>query len=286
MAAETAKKNLILARVGDASLHRGWLGDPAVRSYDVWLDYYGEDRERYAGDAARLFRRRGLTKWQGIAALVAEHRAELDRYDAIWLPDDDLAIAPDGIERLFDAFHRLELSLAQPALADGSYFVFEWLLESRSFFARYTNFVEVMAPLFSREAFAACAGTFTESVSGWGLDWVWPTVLGNPRDRIAVIDAAPALHTRPMSKGAWYAKLPLPPGEERDRVAARHGVPVPYRYRQFGGIPRAAGPDRASALGRGPALLVRLALGAPPSQRFRRRYYSRQLRSAVIGAVI
>jgi hypothetical protein len=286
MARDARKKNLIIARVGDTSLHRGWLGDPSLRSYDVWLDYYGEDVGRYAADPARLFLRRGLTKWQGLAALVAENREAIAEFDAVWLPDDDLAIAPEGIERLFDAFHRLDLALAQPALADGSYFSFEWLLESRRFFARFTNFVEAMAPLFSREALRACAGTFTDSVSGWGLDHAWPAILGNPRDRIAVIDAAPVLHTRPIAGGAWYAKLPVPPGEERDQVAARHGAPVPYRYRQYGGIPRAAGPDRSAALGRGPGLLVQLALGAPRSQRFRRRYYSRQLRSAVGGAVL
>jgi hypothetical protein len=279
------KRNLILARVGDGSLHRGWLGDPATRSYDVWLDYFGEDVGRYAADPARLFLRRGLTKWQGIAAVLAENPEALE-YDAVWLPDDDLAAEPAGIERLFDAFHRLDLALAQPALADGSYFVYEWLLESSRFFARFTNFVEAMAPLFSREALRACAGTFTESVSGWGLDLAWPAVLGNPRDRIAVVDAAPVLHTRPIGTGGWYARLAVPPGEERDRVAASHGAEVPYRYRQFGGIPRAAGPDRSATIYPGPSLLLRMAAGAPRSQRFRRRYYSRQLRSAVIGARI
>lgn len=287
MGAESGRKrNLILARVGDRSLHRGWLGDPATRSYDVWLDYFGADAGRYAGDPARLLLRPGLTKWQGLAAVVAEHRAALEGYDAVWLPDDDLAVAPDVIERMFDAFHRLGLALGQPALADGSYFSYEWLLESRGFTARFTNFVEVMAPIFSREALRACAGTFGESVSGWGLDLVWPALLGLPRDRIAVIDASPVLHTRPIASGDWYARLPVRPGEEKRRVAARHGVQVPYRYRQYGGVPREAGPDPAAALGPGPGLLVRMALGAPPSQRFRRRYYSRQLRSAVIGAVI
>lgn len=285
-AASEKKRNLILARVGDGSLHRGWLGDPSTRSYDVWLDYYGADAGRYAGDAARLFLRPGLTKWQGIAAVVAENRDALDAYDAVWLPDDDLAVTPEVIDRLFDAFHRLNLALAQPALADGSYFSYEWLLESRRFFARFTNFVEVMAPVFSREALRACAGTFAESLTGWGLDVVWPTILGSPKDRIGVIDAAPVLHTRPIATGDWYRRLPVAPGEEKRQTALRHGVELPYRYRQYGGIPREAGPDRAAVLRPGPGLLLRMAFGAPRSQRFRRRYYSRQLRSAVIGAVI
>ncbi len=285
MAERARKRNLILARVGDASLHRRWLGDPATRSYDVWLDYYGADVGRYAADPARLLLRRGLTKWQGLAAALAEN-PEAFEYDAVWLPDDDLAVDPAGIERLFDAFHRLDLALAQPALADGSYFVYEVLLESSAFFARFTNFVEVMAPLFSREALRACAGTFTESVSGWGLDLAWPAVLGSPRDRIAVVDAAPVLHTRPIATGDWYKRLPVLPHVERDRVAASHGVKLPYRYRQFGGIPRAAGPDRGATLPPGPSLLLRMAAGAPRSQRFRRRYYARQLRSAVTGTTI
>lgn len=279
------KRNLLVARIGDRSLHRGWLGDPAARSYDVWLDCFGEDAGRWAGDPARLFHRRGLTKWQGLSALLAENPAALDAYEAIWLPDDDLEIDAPGIERLFEAFHGLGLALAQPALRDGSYFSHEWTLESRRLYARFTNFVEVMAPLFSREALRTCVGTFSESVSGWGLDHVWPRLLGDPRDRIAIVDAAAARHTRPIGNGDWYRALGVSPGEESRRLAARYGISLPYRYRQYGGIPREAGPDRSAAIA-GPRFLARLAGGAPATQRLRRRYWSRQLRSAVTGAVV
>jgi hypothetical protein len=61
------RRNLVFCRVGDASLHRAWLGDPATRSYDVWLDSYASDDARWAGDPARVTVARDTVKIQRIA---------------------------------------------------------------------------------------------------------------------------------------------------------------------------------------------------------------------------
>ncbi|HSC65029.1 MAG TPA: DUF707 domain-containing protein [Caldimonas sp.] len=73
---------------------------------------------------------------------------------------------------------------------------------------RFTGFVEVMAPLFSREALRSCAPTLDESRSGWGLGWVLPTLCERAGlGRIAIIDATPVRHTRPVG-GSSIADIP------------------------------------------------------------------------------
>lgn len=266
------RRNLVFCRVGDDSLHRSWIGDPSSRSYDVWLDYYGSDDGRYAGEGDFLTVSRGTRKLPRLAVLAREH-PELSGYDAIWFPDDDLRADPAAVERLFGIFHSESLALAQPALAPGSYFTHLITLRHASFRLRFTNFVEAMAPVFSRDAFRACGHTFADSVSGYGLDLVWPRLLGDPRDRVAIVDAAPVLHTRPVGVSDFYRDLPLPPDVENERVARKYGVALPFEMREYGALAR-----RGARVEPDAGFLVRLALGAPPGLRFRGGYWRRHAR--------
>jgi len=174
------KENLVFLRVGDTSTHREWIGDPATRPYDVWLDAYTDlGATAWADDPAYVTDGRGTTKFARAQALVPE----LTRYEAVWFPDDDISVDPAGVERLFATFHSHGLWLAQPSLADGSYVSHEITRWNGSFEVRYTNFVEAMCPLFSREALVRCAPSFTECVSAYGIDLAWGGILGDPRDR-------------------------------------------------------------------------------------------------------
>lgn len=277
-------RNLVIAPAGAKSLHRGWMGDPERRSYDVWLNCYEEaSLAAFAADPVRTFDARNTMKWPGIARLLEANAAEAARYDAIWFPDDDLALGPADVERLFEVFHALGLSLAQPALADGSYFSAALTLRCPAFVARYTNFAEVMAPILSRDAVARFKESMAESSSGWGLDWIWPHLLGDPTDRIAVVDAVEVLHTKPVAGGAWYQALAERPGDEARRLSAKYGVPLPFAFRQYGGIPAEAGLRRDAVLPAGPAFLWRLVRHGPRSQRLRGWFWRRQWRSVVAG---
>lgn len=269
------KRDLVFLRVGDTSTHPEWIGDPATRSYDVWLDAYTDaGLARWAGDAALVTDGRGTTKFARARALLPE----LARYEAVWLTDDDVATDAPGVERLFEVFRRRAMLLAQPSLADPSWVSHEITRWNGSFEVRYTNFVETMCPLFSREALARCAPTFTESASAYGLDMVWSRLLGDPRDRVGMIDAAPVVHTREVGKGTWRPAERADPAAERSRVLAAHGVPDPFPFRAYGGVLR-----EGETLPAGVRYLARMAAGAPPSVRFQRRYWSRTVKSVWRG---
>ncbi len=276
----TGKKNLVFLRVGDTSTHREWIGDPATRSYDVWLDYYGEgDSSKWAGDQAHLTDGPGTTKYARARALLPE----LSRYEAVWFPDDDISVDAAGVERLFETFHSLDMLLAQPSLADGSYVSHEITRWNGSFVVRYTNFVEAMCPLFSRASLEACAPSFTQSISAYGIDMVWARMLGDPRDRVGMIDAAPVVHGRPVGAGTWRRPDGFDPQGDRARMLAAYGVPAPFKFRIYSGVERTASGERPEVLPGGLRFLVRMAAGVPPSVRFQRRYWSRTLKSVWRG---
>lgn len=268
----TPRRNLVFCRAGEGSLHRAWLGDPATRSYDVWLDCYC-DPARWAGEPAVVTDGRGATKWPRIAALLAERPEAFAPYDAIWFPDDDVHLAAGALEEFFSIFHRHRLSLAQPALADGCFWSHHITLENRSFVLRHVNVVEVMAPAFSRAALPVCASIFDATRFGLGLDFVWPRLLGDPAEGIAIVDATPMVHTRPV--GASYDKVEAV--EEMRALLARHGAAIEFRHRA--GIARGKGGAEGRRVSGRAGLLARLLLGAPPSQRWRVPYWRFAARS-------
>jgi hypothetical protein len=260
-------KALVFCRAGERSLHRRWIGDPATRSYDVWLDCYC-DPAAWSGEPAKVVDGRGTTKWLRVASLLAADPAIFDEYDVVWFPDDDLDLDAATVERFLAIFRAHRLALAQPALTDDCHWSHELTVACPAFTLRYTNFVEVMAPAFSREALARCAEAFALSRSGWGLDFAWPRLLGDPEQAIAIVDETPTVHTRPVGGGGSYAAQQA--AQDTQALTARYGVALPYRFRQYGAVRRRDG----ARVGGGLSFLAQLALGAPRSQRFRVRYWS------------
>jgi hypothetical protein len=223
-AGRSRRRNLVVLRAGDGSLHRQWLDAPH-RDFDLFISYYGSTPDRHREDADYYEARPG-PKWPAIAELLEEHLPALGGYDAFWFPDDDLAASGAVIDRMFAFFRAYQLCLAQPALTRNSYYTWDTLLQDTRAHIRYTRFVEVMAPIFHRSALDVCRPTFTESRSGWGLDWIWPTLCRDAGlGRMAVLDATPVRHTRPVG-GELYRNHPdLDPRSDAARLLRRYGIP-------------------------------------------------------------
>ena len=61
---------------------------------------------------------------------------------------------------------------------------------------------------------------FDRQVLGWGSDHVWPRLIGPPHGRIAIIDAVPMVHTRPLaSTYSWDVAE-----EEETALLAAYGL--------------------------------------------------------------
>jgi len=70
---------------------------------------------------------------------------------------------------------------------------------------RYSNYVDGMAPLFTQSALNKCLLTFQNCGSGRGINHVWAAMLGNPLDKIAIIDSSLMIHVKPS--GIDYSRF-------------------------------------------------------------------------------
>ena len=229
---------LVIVRAGDQSLHPQWTSDSSSRKWDLVVSYFGNNPACFRGAGENRIDDKGQ-KYQGLHALLT--REDLWRqYDYVWLPDDDLATEQASIDRLFATVARHDLALAQPALSWTSHFSHSVTLQHPSFRLRMTNFVEIMAPCFRRPFLEACLSTFTENLSGWGLDLLWPRVLTPGMRRCAVVDDVTVTHTRPVG-GPTYDKLRaagVTPHAELEALMRGFGIADDARPRVLAAIER------------------------------------------------
>ena len=242
------KPYLALFRAGKNSLHPSAVARLAEQNFDYALSYFGDDNPPAAG-AVFVHRQKGA-KWPGLAATLAEYSEVISQYSYVWLPDDDLLCDPDQVSRMFAICDELQLDLAQPALTRDSYFTHLITLQHSEFQLRFTNFVEIMAPVLSAAMLQRILPTLEGSISGYGLDNLWPrfTQLG----KVAVIDETPVKHTRPVG-GPNYVfskQAGISPAEEAHRVLANHFVETAADFQiNFAGLlqdgePVCIGPTR------------------------------------------
>lgn len=226
------KQNLIIVRCGDTSLHSAWLAtDRQQASWDLLLNYYGEDAEAFRGSGFPRIDTKG-PKYVGLNQLLKEHWEIIRDYKYIWFPDDDLVFSCAEANRFFEYCHKYQLSLAQPALHPTSYIALPITLANPLFDVRFTSVVEVMAPCFEVGALCKVKETFRESLTGCGLDFVWPTLLGSAARRVAVIDAVTVVHTRPVGGPNHNAlrERGISALEEIEDVMRRFGVQRRHSY--------------------------------------------------------
>ncbi|QDT67648.1 hypothetical protein MalM25_05480 [Planctomycetes bacterium MalM25] len=216
--------NLVLSFVGDDSVHPSWIEGPAERDFDLGLVYYGDTPGRYEEQADFYLAHKGFKFWL-LKELAESHFNELfERYERVWLPDDDIRASTAQVNRLFELFEKHHLSVAQPAIDQGA-LSYAALRVDRRFEIRYSKYVEVMCPLFTRQALLECLPTFHETKSSWGLDWLWSHRYDE--EEIAIIDAVAVDHTRPLATGSLYKQLTgdgVTPNDEFRDLRYRHGI--------------------------------------------------------------
>ena len=219
------RRFLVVVRAGDTSLHPAWVDPSRPRSFDLVVSYYGKDPAKYRdGPFPRI-------DDPGQKFIGAQRLLQRDpfwrAYDYVWLPDDDLATDQDEIDELFARTAALDLELGHPALDWHSHYWHVVMVRSPSFCARYVDFIELMGPVFSHGFLERCLPTFDENLSGWGLSFLWPHMLGPGLRRCAIIDDATVTHTRSFG-GPTYdllRRLGRSPLDEAKALYAKHGLP-------------------------------------------------------------
>lgn len=184
------RKYLVFSSIGDNSEINSWLSHPKKRIFDVVLYYYG-DNEPPSIDVEQIEIQKGL-KFQNFVHFLGKN--DISIYDAIWVVDDDMIMETKSINKMFKIFSRFALLLAQPSFSEIGHVTWPITRNDPKCVLRYTNFVECNACIFSTKVVPLFLETFEDAGTGYGVDFIWPNLLGYSTDKIAVIDATKCEH--------------------------------------------------------------------------------------------
>ncbi len=202
------------------------------RQFDVAINDYTGNHETPAEAEYRF----SQDQWKfqhvhALASLPSSLSPFLGDYRAVALFDDDIRVSTADLNRLFAVGDVFKLRLWQPALGEGSRATWPVTRRADGSLIRMTDFVEIMCPIFSREGLRTCLPTFTENVSGWSLDTVlWRGLLN--RRGMAIVDAVPVGHYRPIGNGGRRLANGKTPLEEGQELIAKYRRYSEYRRRR------------------------------------------------------
>lgn len=219
---DKSRKYLIISPTGVNSLLTEWTKNELC--CDLALLYYDSDLSKvdeYKKYAKHIFVGNG-EKWNLAKQFISQNLDFVSKYEYIWFPDDDLQISSSDINSLFEIASSFNLDLCQPAASGYTSHPITSKVDDNVL--RYTNFVEIMAPMFKKDALLKLYDTFDLNRSGWGYDFLWPCLLRYPKDKIAIVDSIEIVHTNPVGGNYSPARFPTSPLDEMHELFRKYYI--------------------------------------------------------------
>lgn len=230
-------RNIIIAPCGNKSFlfKDAWLKNKEEKSFDICLLFYHEtinDASRYA-DVEYFYHLKDF-KYHMLHRLLTQiHPEWLQQYDYFYFLDDDIDIDTHGINSMFTLSKTFQSSISQASLSQDSFCSWPMFKQQRNSFLRFVGQIEVMAPLFEREALKLCLPSFIGNRSSWGVDSAWPAILKYPKDKLVVFDTVVMKHTLPVGGGELYVKIGVNPHDEWVAIAKQFNAKK-HNYQEYG----------------------------------------------------
>ncbi|KAF8397699.1 hypothetical protein HHK36_016621 [Tetracentron sinense] len=131
------------------------------------------------------------TKWWYAKRFL--HPDVVAAYDYIFIWDEDLGVEHFNSEKYIQLVKKHGLEISQPGLEPNKGLT--WQMTKRRGDSEVHNFVEIMAPVFSREAWH-CVWHMIQNdlVHGWGLDFALRRCVDPAYEKIGVVDSQWVIH--------------------------------------------------------------------------------------------
>ncbi len=142
-----------------------------------------------------LIRRRGHKWILAKELLVPEICAA---YDYIFIWDADIDITLFDVSRFLDLLYRNKLQMAQPSLTPDSYFTWELTVQRPDRPGRFSDFVEIMVPVFSAAAWVTFRDMIRLENNPWGYGYDLFAKSVCEFDAMGIVDCTPVRHLQPV----------------------------------------------------------------------------------------
>lgn len=197
-------KNLVFTSAGNnTNFDKLWCQDG--RNYDVWVVYYGDKQEKYDQYAKKVdyIEKHKGSKFQNFYHIYNTKSEELQSYDRFFILDDDIIFETPDINKMFEISKKYNLDICGPTFkTNGSSKISHAITRQEpNNLLRYTNFIEVNVPLFSKNALNKFMKYYDPILIGWGIDYLYIWALGKDRKRAyALVDSISCINPHDVKK--------------------------------------------------------------------------------------
>lgn len=244
------RKNLLFTSAGDnTQFYKLWC--QPERTYDIFVCYYGDKKYKPYQKYCDYYAERKGGKFQNFEYFWKENKEvesnvenslNIRDYDNYFIIDDDILIFTKEINQLFDYLEEYQLYILQPSFKPLLSKISHPITQSiPNMILHYTNFIEVNAPLFSKEALTQCMSVYDNSLTGYGIDFLFLWKLGTEhKNKYAVIDCISCVnpHNR---KGTVREIVKLEPNYVRvskwEAVKRKYHIVIP-NHTIYGFVPK------------------------------------------------
>jgi hypothetical protein len=234
---KTTSRNIVIAPCGNKAylFREKWLQYKDEKDFDLCLLFYHEqiNNPGFYDDADYFFHLKDF-KYHMLHKLLVQEKPEwLQSYEYFYFLDDDIDIDTREINQMFYLSRAFRSAISQASLSRDSFCSWPMFRRQPNSFCRFVGQIEVMAPLFHREALQLCLPSFTGNRSSWGVDSVWSKLLGYPEDKLIVFDTVQMRHTQPVGGGELYEKIGINPHQDWKNIVDQFGARM-HNYQEYG----------------------------------------------------
>ena len=237
------KKNVVFVSAGNnTDFHNLYIGPNMM--YDIAVIYYGNNEyiyNEYKNKVNYIEKRQG-SKFQNLLYLTESNEDFIAKYDYFFVLDDDIILDVNDINCMFYTADKFDLSICSPSFNEVSKISHSITKNLPGTYLRYTNFVEVNTPLFSKMALLKLLHYLDDSLIGWGIDYlsIWSNDLYET-DKYAIVHAVECINPYETSKKNRLRELTRHSNFNKRReiwenFAKKIGCPCSYTKKQYKSI--------------------------------------------------
>lgn len=193
----------VFTSAGDYHNISFWGAANPKKNWDFVVCFYGDNETKFEQlkSFSNLAVRMKGSKFQNLKRLFSTNPEFLQKYDFIFVTDDDMLVTSAQIDRLFQIAEAYDFWVCHPAFSDRGRISHPLTARSASHI-RITNFVELTCPVFRTDKLTEFLSVYDGELTGWGIDWWYGNYFkANEIRKFAIIDEIevinPLDHQRP-----------------------------------------------------------------------------------------
>ena len=138
----------------------------------IWVVYYENNEKKYEDYKKKVdfIDKKSSQNFKIYIIYITKYK-EIQKYDRFFILDDDIVINTSDINKMFEVSKKYKLWICQPSFGVGSKHG-EHTKNVKGAILRYTNFIEVNTPLYTRWALNRLMKYYTPKLIGWGVDYL------------------------------------------------------------------------------------------------------------------